>query len=59
MQRRAARGLNPCPPEMRQASLVKNAVSIRRESVRAVLLGEGPKPSKPVASDLEACSIAA
>merc|ERR1719506_1376906 len=46
MQRRAARGLNPCPPEMKQASLVKNAVSIRRESVRAVFLGIGGGQSK-------------
>merc|ERR1719163_572706 len=43
MSRRAARGLNPCPPEMKQASLVKNAVSIRRDSAKAVLLGN-PQP---------------
>merc|ERR1719443_2769762 len=35
MQRRAARGLNPVPPEMKQASLVKNAVSIRRDTAKA------------------------
>lgn len=37
MARRAARGLNPCPPEMKQASLLKNALSVRRDSARAVL----------------------
>merc|ERR1719456_882120 len=46
MARRAARGLNPCPPEMKQASLVKNAVSIRRDSARAVLQGASLQVSK-------------
>merc|ERR1719163_1931549 len=44
MARRAARGLNPCPPEMKQASLVKNALSLRRDTVQAVLLGGDPPP---------------
>jgi hypothetical protein len=37
MQRRVARGLSPCPPQMKQASLVKNAISMRRDSAKATL----------------------